>query len=342
MLKIINPIGYPNWDDLILTSEKSSFSHTSSWATVISESYNYKPLYFTEIENNKLTALIPTMEVKSPLTGKRGVSLPFTDQCPVIASSDAHFKRFLKKIIEYGKNNDWRTIELRDGEKYLQDKVSSKTYLTHSLNLENPEQKIFFKFRSSTKRNIKKANKEDIQIKLLNSLESVKEFYRLNCLTRKDHGLPPQPWHFFKKIYDHIITNRKGFIALAIFKDRPIAGGVYFHFGGKAIFKYGASLKVYQQHRPNNLVMWEAIKRCKELGCKRFSFGRTDLTHEGLLQFKRGWGTQEETIHYYKYDLTRDEFVKNSLNTKSFSIIFQNLPLPLLKMTGRLLYRHVG
>ncbi len=66
MLQILNPIEYPNWDELLLTNENYSFFHTSGWAKVISESYNYKPLYFTEIENDKLTALIPIMAVNSP------------------------------------------------------------------------------------------------------------------------------------------------------------------------------------------------------------------------------------------------------------------------------------
>jgi len=32
------------------------------------------------------------------------------------------------------------------------------------------------------------------------------EYYRLHCLTRKRHGLPPQPTGFFQKIQEHIIA----------------------------------------------------------------------------------------------------------------------------------------
>jgi lipid II:glycine glycyltransferase (peptidoglycan interpeptide bridge formation enzyme) len=282
------------------------------------------------------------MEIKSPLTGRRGVALPFVDYCTIISSDRNHFKKLFAKIIEYGKKNRWEIIELRGGEKYLNDKIPSEIYFTHSLNLALSEQKIFSAFRSSTKRNIKKAINNNVQVKILNSLESVKEFYRLNCLTRKDHGLPPQPWHFFKKNFENIISLPKGFVSLAIFKERAIAGAVYFHFGEKAIYKYGASDRIYQHLRPNNLIMWEAIKCCKQNGCKHLSFGRTEPDHEGLLQFKRGWGTIEEAMHYYRYDLIKNEFVKKSSRIKSFNSFFRNIPLPLLKFSGRLLYRHVG
>jgi len=311
MLQILNPSEYPNWDELLLTNGNYSFFHTSGWAKVISESYGYKLLYFTEIENEKLTALIPIMEIKSPLTGKRGVALPFTDHCPVIASDKKHFQQLFGKIIEYGKKAQWKTIELRGGEEYLRGNITSETYLTHSLDLTQSEKEILSTFRSSTKRNIQKAINKNVQVEVLNSFEYVKEFYRLNCQTRKEHGLPSQPIFFFRKLYEHIISTKKGFVILASYHNKIVAGAVFTHFGNKAIFKYGASDKVYHHLRPNNLVIWETIKLYAQNGYKYLSLGRTEPEHEGLLQFKRGWGTRKKTIHYYKYDLTKDTFVKN-------------------------------
>ena len=73
-------------------------------------------------------------------------------------------------------------------------------------------------------------------------------------------------------------------------RRRPIAASVYFHFGKAAIYKYGASDKRYQHLRPNNLVMWEAIRWCIQDGYTSLSLGRTDLDDEGLRQFKNGLG----------------------------------------------------
>ena len=138
------------------------------------------------------------------------------------------------------------------------------------------------------------------------------------------------------------LSIKKGFVVLASYHNRVISGAVCSQFKDKALFKYGASDQNYQHLRANNLVMWEAITWYGQNGCKSFNFGRTEPEHEGLLQFKRGWGTKEKTIHYYKYDLTKDTFAKDSSRIKSFHAIFQKLPLPLLKLAGRLFYRHVG
>jgi len=282
------------------------------------------------------------MEIKSFLTGKRGVSLPFTDHCHIITSAENHSQELFRKIIEYGKKAKWKTIEFRGGKECLNKKISSKTFLTHALDISQPEQKIFSTFRNSTKHNIKKAVKLGVKVKILNSLESIKEFYRLNCFTRKDHGLPPQPFYFFRKLYKHIISRNKGFVALGFYRNKAVAGAVYSHFGNTAVFKYGASDKTYNHLRPNNLVMWEAIKWCAENGRKNFNFGRTESENKGLLQFKRGWGTIEETVHYYKYDFIRNCFVNKKDGLKSSYNLFKHMPGPILRLTGNILYRHVG
>jgi Acetyltransferase (GNAT) domain len=341
-IQIINPLEYPEWDKMLLRTDGSSFFHTSSWARVLHESYSYKPLYFASIEDRSFSVLVPMMEIKSFLTGTRGVSLPFTDSCPIIAGEKEQFREIIGRIIEYAKSFKWKHIEWRDAEKFPQDISPSCYFYGYSLELKNNEQEMLSKFRGSTKRNIKKAKKEGVHTEVCYSLEAVEAFYRLNCMTRKNHGLPPQPYFFFKKIHEHIISKKKGFVMLAFHDGNNIAGAVYFHLGDQAIYKYGASDKRYQHLRANNLVMWETIRWFSQNGFKEFSFGRTEPANEGLLQFKRGWGTEEKTIKYYKYDLKNATFVKDLSKTKTSYPLFKRMPSPLLNLAGTLLYRHVG
>jgi lipid II:glycine glycyltransferase (peptidoglycan interpeptide bridge formation enzyme) len=88
--------------------------------------------------------------------------------------------------------------------------------------------------------------------------------------------------------------------------------------------------------------MWEAIKWYANNGFKTFSFGKTEPENKGLLQFKRGWNTKEELINYYKYDLRKGQFVSKKEGLKTSYSIFQNMPLSVLKLTGKIMYRHVG
>ena len=342
-LEILDPITFPGWDELILSNQDISFFHSKAWATVLRETYHYKPLYFTKLADSKISILLPFMEINSFLTGKRGVSLPFTDYCEPLVNQDNNTFQFLRQIIDYGKKSGWKYYQLRGGKTLLPDVTSSSYYFIHTLDLNGSEKDIFRKFRSSTKRNIKKAAKKNVEVQISCSEESMKEFYRLNCLTRKGHGLPPQPFHFFEKIYEHIISKNRGFVVLALYQQETIAAAVYFHFGKKAIYKYGASNSRYQSLRANNLVMWEAIKWYCENGYESFCFGRTKPENKGLMQFKSGWGTEQNILPYYKYDLRREAFVEdNPKLTGIHNKIFGKMPIPLLRLAGQLLYPHMA
>jgi hypothetical protein len=361
-LKILNPITYSGWDDLLMSAPNHSFFHTSSWARVLKESYGYEPKYFTIIDRDRMKTLVPVMEVDSFLTGKRGVSLPFTDYCEPICNGNTEFVHLFNKVIEFGGNHGWKYLELRSGgnlnleitrnsqplpakasaqESETRSIIPSCSYIGHLLNLSPNEGKLSSGLRDSTRRNIKKALKEGVKVKIDHSLESVKEFYRLNCLTRKEHGLPPQPFGFFEKIYDHIISKDLGMVVLASLGQENIAGAGYFHFNKKAVYKYGASDKKYQHLRANNLVMWEAIKWYGQNGYKSLCFGISELENQGLIQFKSGWGAAEHPIHYYRYDLKKNSFVaEGSKVTGIHNKVFNKMPAPMLNRIGVLFYRH--
>jgi CelD/BcsL family acetyltransferase involved in cellulose biosynthesis len=181
-----------------------------------------------------------------------------------------------------------------------------------------------------------------VEVQLLNSQEAVADFYRLNCITRRDRGLPPQPRMFFEKIFEYIIAVRKGFVALAVHSGEPIAGAVYFHYRDEGIYKYGASNRDYQHLRANNLIMWEAIQWHCQNGIRDFSFGRTEPGNVGLLQFKRSWGAKEDSVSYYKMNLRENAFSAKRNGTGSSYTVFKILPIPVLKLAGRMLYKHVG
>jgi hypothetical protein len=342
-IQIVNPLDYPNWDDLLLSCPDYSFFHSTAWSKVLRETYRYSPTYFTIFENGHLQALVPVMQVDSFLTGRRGVSLPFTDYSDAIISDGISFNNLFDHIIRYGEDQGWKSLEIRGGQKVPQLAPISFTYCRHILDLRNDTQEIFSSLRDNTKRNIKKAIKQGVKVEISSTLDSVKGFHRLNVITRKRHGLPPQPFHFFEKVYEHIISKNLGFVVLASYKDNIIAGAVFFHLGEKAVFKYGASNKKFHHLRPNNLVMWKAIKWFSQNGYKSLCFGRTEPANDGLRKFKAGWDTKEKVEKYYKYSLERREFVQDSHEiSKIYQRVFRKMPMPLLRLIGSLLYRHVG
>lgn len=342
-VEIANPLDDGRWNNRLASSPQNSFFHTSNWARVLHESYDYHPVYSVILENGSLLALIPLMEVNSILTGRRGVSLPFTDYCDPISNDQTHLQSAIDCLRRYGKEADWKYIEFR-GDGYFTDKVPCYGYY-YGHNLSLSQDGDYFKeiFRDSTWRNIRKSQRLGIRVEISTSLESLSEFYRLNCLTRRVHGLPPQPFYFFSKINEHILSKGLGLVILASYNQDYIAGAVFFHFGDRAYYKFGASNRKFQQLRANNLLMWEAIRWYSEKGYRELCFGRTNANATGLRQFKNGWGARERIIKYYRYDTHTNRFLGSSEPCRECGYsILSRVPLPLLKAAGRLMYRHMG
>jgi hypothetical protein len=340
---LINPLEYRGWDSLLATHDENSFFHSSSWARVLHETYGHTPVYFCGFSGKRLGTLLPVMEVSSAVTGRRGVSLPFSDYCrPFI--EDVMGRTLYKTAMEYGREHKWKYLECRDkSDVWSQCDRASKVYHGHVIEIADREEKVFQRFDGPVRRGIRKAESEGVQIDIDTSMRALQGFFKLHCLTRQRHGLPPQPFRFFDNIRRFVFEAGHGLIATARLGMKPVAALVFFYQGTDAIFKFGASDYSFQQARPNNLAMWEAIRRLAANGITKLHLGRTSLSHEGLRRFKLGFGAREERIEYRKYDFARRAFVTSTdRKNNSLTRLFRLTPLGILRLTGEILYRHLS
>ena len=340
-MRPINPLHYPHWDALIAGLPNHSFFHSAAWAKVLVETYGYAPNYFVTQGTNGLRSMLPLMEVDSWLTGRRGIALPFTDDCGPLCPDGNSFKKLFQNAIGLGKERSWKHLECRGGRNFFEGVPASLSFYGHSLDLVSGIEQLFGGLEGFVRRAIRKAEKDWVTVEISQSLEAVRIFYLLQCKTRKKHGLPPQPFSFFLNIHKHILLQNSGMVAVASWRKTPIAASVYFHLGDQAIYKYGASDEKFQHLRGSNLVMWEAIKWYVRKGAGKLHLGRTSMANEGLRRFKLGWGASEENIEYFKYDFRKKDFVADS--DKAFgwhNRIFQSLPGLVSRMGGKMLYRH--
>ena len=207
-MEIVDPLEIDNWNELIRDLPGSSFFHTRQWAEVLHNTYKYLPFYFVSRNKNSLNSVIPLMEINSIITGKRGVSLPFTDTC-AIAGRLASASRLPESITALAKERKWKYMEFRADLPLDTSPAPSSSFYEHIVNLESDSDRMFKSFRSSTRRNIKRAEQE-LTTDIHNTSESLEAYYHLHCLTRKRQGVPPQPFRFFENIFKYIISNQNG------------------------------------------------------------------------------------------------------------------------------------
>jgi hypothetical protein len=341
---LVNPVTYSNWDTLLADHADANFFHGSAWARVLCDSYGHTPNYFCRFANGRLKQLLATMEVTSPLTGRRGVSLPFADFCPPLTSDNEDLRPLYEFAARHGRERNWRYLECRGaGKQMCAEAFPSLAFFGHVIRLTDGEEWLFRRMDAAVRRAVRRAQQHELKVEFCDSFESIGIYYALHCQTRRHHGVPPQPFRFFENLHRHVISTGRGFVVIVRFESRPIAAAVFLHEGHHALYKFGASELEFQHLRPNNLLMWEAMKHYSANGFTDLHLGRTSLHNEGLRRFKLGFGAEEERIEYTKHELRRDAFLTDvDRATGPLNTVFRRLPPSLFCLAGKLLYRHLS
>jgi len=341
--QVVSPGDVPEWDRTIGTFPNASFFHSSAWAEVLRETYGFRPRYFIRGPLDAPKALFPVMEVDSLLTGKRGVSLPFSDRCDPLFHDPQDARELWKEVVDHAHSHAWKHIEVRGEMAGFLEAHASTEFYGHILDLDRSEEEIRKTVEPSVRRAIRKAELAGLTTEVSQTLEATIAFYRLLGLARRRHGVPLQPLRFFRQIHRSILSKNLGCVALVRRGKVPIAGAMYLYRGKTVVYKFGGSDHAYQHLRGNNLAMWEAIGWHLRRGFTQMDFGRTSLQNEGLRSFKRSWGTVESRLEYYRYGIANARWTRvPDASANRLAPLFRSLPLSLSRLVGSLLYRHIA
>ena len=340
---LLNSPDDPRWEEMISAHPEASFFHGAAWARVLSRTYGHRPFYLRFGDGQNVAALVPMMEVRSALTNRRGVCLPFTDVCgPLVFDPAAASSVIADKLSELGRERGWRHFEVRGRAAMPSDATPATAFYGHALDLRAGPETLFAHFAGAVRRAVRKAERSDLRAQVAHTREAMRDFYRLHVQTRRRHGVPPQPFAFFAHIWEEVIKLKLGFISLVLNRARPVAAAVFFCRAGRAVYKFGASDDTFQELRPNNLAMWQAIRFLCDQGARSLHFGRTSLHHEGLRRFKLAWGAAEETMEYFRFDLARAAWAVSRDKVSGFhNAVFGRLPLALNRLAGAMIYPHL-
>jgi hypothetical protein len=341
-MRILDPVHDPGWDHVVALHRDAGCFHTSAWAKVLHQTYNHQPFYLQFSRGHRLAALIPLMEVQSLFTGRRGVCLPFSDACEPLIFDPESIGIVTDQLVRFARERHWKYLEVRGGKSFRLTASAVAQFYGHTLDLRSGTEELITRFASPVRRAIRKAERSGVNVLIVRNRQAIGDFYQLHVQTRRRHGLPPQPVSFFLSIYEHIIKPGLGFIVLAQRGSRPIAAAIFFCFGKNALYKYGASDKRFQELRANNLVMWQGIQLLARTGAEKLHFGRTECGNDGLRRFKLSWGTEEETISYFRVDSSGRQFLADARHDSGFhKRIFGMLPLVFNRLAGSIIYPHL-
>src|SRR4030042_2172372 len=110
----IDPVSDERWDPMVMDHPMGCVYHHSAWKKVLNRTFRHiQSGYFAREQDNKITGGVPFFLIKSPLTGKRLVSLPFSFYCDPLVDSELEFKELMDGVARKQKDLGASFIQMR-------------------------------------------------------------------------------------------------------------------------------------------------------------------------------------------------------------------------------------
>jgi len=344
----VDPIGDPRWDEFVNRHPRASIFHTTGWLEALRQTYGYEPMVLTTSQSNSsLENGIVVCRIDSWLTGRRLVSLPFSDHCELLCDSIEDEAVLVRSLQSELKQQRCKYVELRptrwnfaqNGERTSF--LPAGAYFLHRLDL-RPDLKCVFRRldRDSVQRRILRAERAGLVEKCGKSDQLLNDFYSLFLITRRRHSLPPIPRAWF----GNLIASQKNALEIRVaYKGGvAIAAILTLTFRDTVYYKYGCSDVRFNRFGATPWLLWRAVESGKAIGARELDMGRTQADSGGLLTFKNNWVPDPQRFVYWKYP---NSAALDSIDHWKLGVakrIFSHMPDRLLTVAGKLIYPHIG
>ena len=343
----IDPLGDPRWPELVARHPRSSFYHSRPWLESLKRTYGYSPVvYTTSPPGSELRNGLVFCRIASWLTGRRIVSLPFSDHCEPLVDSQDVLEQLVSFLLRDFQKEHWKYTELRPRSSMAQlprGLQPDKTYCLHSLDLSAGVKELYSSLhKDCIQRKIKRADREGLEYREGRSPELLADFYRLFVKMRQKHGLPPPPRAWFLNLAECLGPTMQ--VRIAFHGGRPAACMVTVVHRNTMTYKYGCSDPELTKLGGTPWLFWKVIQEAKSTGLRELDLGRSDWEDPGLITFKDRLGARRLPVTYWRFPKQHGvvSAVSEGRGQRLAGKIFRHTPVPFLTAIGRLLYRHIG
>jgi len=346
----IEPLQDARWEPFLAKHPRASVFHASPWLEALRRTYGFQPIAFTTSgAGQDLENAIVFCRVESWLTGRRLVSLPFSDHCEPLVDRVEDQDVLTAALEREFEEQRWSYLEIRPIGSFKMVTPLTRTavpYAFHQLDLTRDLDAIFRRFhKNSTQRKIRRAEREGLIYREGSNPELLDDFFRLFTLTRKRQGLAPQSKQWFRNLMDCFGDALK--VRVALQHGRAIAAMITIRHKDTLTYKYGCCDVRFNNLGPMHLLFWNAIQEAKAAGLRCLDFGRSNADQEGLITFKNRWGATQSLLTYSRYGAEEKsthifDLYSSQWKSRVAKYTLKHLSPFVLPMIGQILYKHIG
>lgn len=171
------------------------------------------------------------------------------------------------------------------------------TKYTFQIDLTKSEEELTKQMKEKTRYNVRLAQKQGVTVKEDNSPEAFENYLRLTKETTQRQKFYAHTERYHRLMWETLHPAGIAHLLVTSYQNRPLVTWIVFNFNNVLYYPYGASSTEHRELMASNLIMWEAIKFGKKIGCTTFDLwgalgpepDKNDPWY-GFHRFKEGYG----------------------------------------------------
>ncbi|MBX3486364.1 MAG: GNAT family N-acetyltransferase [Candidatus Paracaedibacteraceae bacterium] len=303
-IEILTPEYYSEYESFLQSQPDSLLYHSIKYKNFLEDLLNCQSHYVL-IKNSDHTIIAAL-----PLMIKQGSLGPIINSLPYYGSNggmigDINNPNVIKLFKDHLKSLDYASMTfvsspILDNIAHISpevtdQRVSQITPLKPSV--DDFDVYIESLIESSTRRNINKAKRLGIEVKVRNydALDFLEKIHNENMQVV---GGKAKTHNFFQKIPHHFIADQDFKIYTAELNNQPIAALLVFFYNKTAEYFTPVTKHEFRESQPMAAILAYALKDAMIMGYTNWNWGGTWITQTGVYQFKKKWGAQERSYNY--------------------------------------------
>ena len=283
------------WDSFVREHEYGHPFQLSGWGD-LKKTVGWSSQQVGYFKDDELVSGAQMLLLPAPLTGRK---LAYVPRGPVLAPDDSAREFVLKDLVAIARDSkafylkvepSWRQADVSLERPWRISKetiIHEKTLIT-DLGLASVEE-VTAQMSQKARRFARKAVKEGIEVRSLESRDELDVVYELYKETADRAGFGIHPRKYHEDCYDLFGENNN--ILLAYREDRPVAFLWGAHTDGVGIYLYGGSNEEGRKHYANYALQMELITDYYNRGVKYYDLN--GAVTGGVTSFKSAFASEE-------------------------------------------------
>lgn len=339
-VRVLGVDAFYEWDRFVMESEEGTLFHLTRWLDLVKHNFKHRPYYLYRRRDGEITGILPLVHVRSPFLGSVLVSTPYAVYGGIVAREAEDRQRLFEAAKDLAGRLHTKHVEFRNMAQNEFDLPAVDLYHTFIKELPEKEEDCLTMIPRKSRASARQG-RDKYGLRFMQANRHLDRFYELFVLNKRQLGSPVFSRRYFHNLMD--ILDGRIFIHCVLHEGKVVSAVMSFVHNDTLLPYYSGSDKQYERLQTNNFQYWQLMAWACRRGLKFFDFGRS-RKETGAFSFKKNMGFEARQLNYQYYFPSGGKIPNLNPSNPKLDLpkkIMTKIPMPLVKILGPMLVRHI-